>query len=431
MPSAAPVLLLLAEACWIAVVALVVAGLFALEPGVAAAVGMVLVGYLVSKLVRMLRVSDRVSVLGLASMPTLAAVGVSAVLLSLVPAAALPLPIGDLALAAAVAGFAWARGWVLAIGAPGFGGAATVFQTGLAIAAGAIVLATLLDGVPSGPALPLTAAGFLACGLGALIAARAHVAGKPHGTGALMLGLTIAVAVVVALVLDRSLLLLLATPLIWIWGMLGALLDWILALMPEPAPLEAESMPGTASPSPDQPVTWRGGLPDWVRTAGQIAWYGGWALLLLHIVYSNLRALLRRLGAGGGDRTDEGVRLAGSVWTELRGLVHWAALMMSRLLHRLLREDPGGVRRLYRRLLARGVRRGVPRRGSETPGEYARRLSSLFPADGQAVIAVTRAYLPARYGAVRPQAAALSAAEAALRGVRLRRRKPPIGDDTP
>lgn len=62
---------------------------------------------------------------------------------------------------------------------------------------------------------------------------------------------------------------------------------------------------------------------------------------------------------------------------------------------------PGSVRALYRDLLRAAARAGYPRRASETPQEYARRLAALAGTDlpAPALDALTGAYYATRYGA--------------------------------
>ncbi|MDQ7859873.1 MAG: DUF4129 domain-containing protein [Armatimonadota bacterium] len=76
------------------------------------------------------------------------------------------------------------------------------------------------------------------------------------------------------------------------------------------------------------------------------------------------------------------------------------------------------VRRIYREVLRVGAQAGAPRHPASTPREHAPRLEGALPAAAEAIAAVTVLYERVRYGAWRPPAPDLAAAEEALRVIR-------------
>nr|WP_281377082.1 DUF4129 domain-containing protein [Deinobacterium chartae] len=75
--------------------------------------------------------------------------------------------------------------------------------------------------------------------------------------------------------------------------------------------------------------------------------------------------------------------------------------------------DPSAVRALYRSFLEVMRARGLERHPSDAPGDFARRAAERFPELAGAVNAITRAYLPVRYGG-RPDLETFDQARAAL-----------------
>jgi hypothetical protein len=86
------------------------------------------------------------------------------------------------------------------------------------------------------------------------------------------------------------------------------------------------------------------------------------------------------------------------------------------------------VRRIYREVLRIGAEAGVPRHPAATPREHAPRLAGVLPVAAGEVAAVTALYERVRYGAWRPRAGDVAAAEEALRVIREAARSPGGGE---
>jgi hypothetical protein len=83
-------------------------------------------------------------------------------------------------------------------------------------------------------------------------------------------------------------------------------------------------------------------------------------------------------------------------------------------------DHPSGrrIRRIYRELLRVGSGLGAPRIPSATPREHDPRLRAVLPTTGEEVDLLTSLYERVRYGAWQAPAAAVQAADEALRRVR-------------
>jgi len=155
-------------------------------------------------------------------------------------------------------------------------------------------------------------------------------------------------------------------------------------------PLPTPALPGGAVPVPGGEV-----LPDappgparsWPgRLLGGVSALG---VLLLVLMSSGLAYLLLR--ALRTDGADDVSGSAGRAPARTPGARH-----------------AGRVRAAYRVFLRR-MRRLLPKRGSETPQEYARRIAAQRPDLARAVWALTRLYEPVRYGGLADEAEAAQA----------------------
>ncbi len=143
-----------------------------------------------------------------------------------------------------------------------------------------------------------------------------------------------------------------------------------------------------------------------------IALNWGAAVLVAVLLLALLASAVRRFVENEGDEVEEERE---SVWSrdELVAALRswWAGLRRRRRaeppvivqpgLFDLLAGSPGAVRSVreaYRRLLAEGQARGLPRRGPETPAEYAQRVPPAFGGAVEPVGTLTKLYQQVRYG---------------------------------
>lgn len=127
---------------------------------------------------------------------------------------------------------------------------------------------------------------------------------------------------------------------------------------------------------------------------------GGVLLVVLLLLIGWLARAYRRyndrqLGPGGVERSSAlGV---GRVWQDALGLAQALWTSLSGVAGRL-GTRPSGVRALYRELLVAGAERGHPRAAPVTPFEYEPEVEAALPGAAAEVVAITDAYVAARYG---------------------------------
>jgi hypothetical protein len=189
----------------------------------------------------------------------------------------------------------------------------------------------------------------------------------------------------------------------------------VLSRIPRPSPHELEAPPPTVFDDLLRRLREINMNPDFVEGAR-------WTMVLLVVLLLVLGmaltiVLMRRRERKSDDDEHE------SVWSSrdaLRGLRR----LIPRI--RLRRRDPDmspepavrSIRRIYRELLALGSSLGVTRHPSTTPREHDPRLRDALPEAAVDVEALTGAYEQVRYGAWRPAASEVRAAEEALQRVR-------------
>ncbi|MBF6592166.1 MAG: DUF4129 domain-containing protein, partial [Ktedonobacterales bacterium] len=147
--------------------------------------------------------------------------------------------------------------------------------------------------------------------------------------------------------------------------------------------------------------------PEWFF-AGRLALVALVALVAVFILLRLLRQFASLREEQGFEEEREALNAGAVLGQQFRGLFARRPAAPAPLAEEALR--PGTVRYLYRELLRAGARAGHPRRLSETPDEYARRLRDVrptpaeageMPSQGQvdeALAALTETYDPARYG---------------------------------
>ncbi len=127
-------------------------------------------------------------------------------------------------------------------------------------------------------------------------------------------------------------------------------------------------------------------------------------LLIAALVMIVFVLAYRRLQAFGESEEDvaetrELILSAGLLKAQLAGLFGGRRTGGVRPFVAVVGDDPvAQVRRTYQALLGWAAAQGLPRRPGVTPAEYSAMLGSAWPAAGEAIEALTRVYLEARYG---------------------------------
>ncbi len=347
-----------------------------------------------------------------------------------------PRPLTPLALAAAAAGLAAARGHLLSHRQVDREGFAVAFQVGVVILMAAVFLHQLA-GLPD---LPIIAGltGFLGVGLYGLwlcgwqesevAGRRGERAGWPALTLAAIVAVLAAGAALWSL-LDATTMRLLLAPVFWAWEALVRLLAWMLSLLPPP---EAHPLPQPLPGAPELPPVKDHPFLDLGETVRKIAGFlfllsvaALFGAALLRNLLDLLRWLARRGGRAPGVVYEGG---AGSLLDDLRdglaALLYLLRRWRQALLDRFgrspdpLRPEARAVRALYARLLARAARRGLLRGAGTTPHEFLEPLRAAFPGGGPELAAITEAYAAVRYAEAVPDPLTLRELRAAWRRVR-------------
>lgn len=210
----------------------------------------------------------------------------------------------------------------------------------------------------------------------------------------------------------------------WVWGRVDALLAMIGNLLPDSGGGSGAAMPapgsqGASSESMD------GVLPAWLLRTVRMVFTVFVVVCTAAVVWLLSRRLLA-LGRRAVEGRGEVESLPGAFRLDLK---RYARAIMARV--RLLfgwrraagttsavASDPPeitSVREMYRRLLRRAARRGVARRGFDTPGEYESILAASLDGARADLSRLTAAYVAARYGAVAPSPDELQELTAAWR----------------
>lgn len=309
----------------------------------------------------------------------------------------------------------WGEGLRLAWGGAGRGAAIRELQLGIVALVVVLAASYLMDRELPG-AGPAAVAGVALGLLGAAFAnerGATGTLGRGRWWGTLLLsaaavgGLALAVlAVVTPGVLET-----LWQAVIWCGRRVDAFLAMIGNLIPDPAggsgPMPAApGAPGAESEIPD------GVLPGWLLRIVRTAFSIFVVLCTMAVVWLLSRRLLafgRRAAQGRGEVES----LHGAFRLDLK---RWVRALMVRLGGLFRRHGSGetavaglhdapeitSVREMYRLLLRRAARKGIPRQGFETPREYEVILAEALDGERDALRHLTHAYVGARYGAVPP-----------------------------
>ncbi|MEW5724140.1 MAG: DUF4129 domain-containing protein [Thermodesulfobacteriota bacterium] len=300
------------------------------------------------------------------------------------------------------------------------GSLATGFQMGVVGLTLAVATAALA-GVRTAPA-PGLVAGFFFSGLAGLALARLLDLGeKKPGADlyAWVAVLPVAPILVLAaglaawMLLDRSALLFLAQPLLWLWDLFVRLLDYLAGLI-EPGPMSALPVP-TVEIEQAEKEAFKDLLDfGWARTVGRFLFLVATAVMVLRALLRLVQDLLRWLRRRWDFAVAVSVEPLETGLLEdllaLLAVVHGAARRLFRLVLGFFRPgtnregETETVKLLYRRLLRWGALKGRPRRPDQSPYEYLAALGPLLGDKAGFGGAMTELYVQVRYGPPEPVA---------------------------
>lgn len=316
-------------------------------------------------------------------------------------------------------GFAWLRGWYLAGRKVDFRGLAGGFQMGLGVFLAALPFTGLL-GIGTGRTWVLLSA-FFVFGLGGLyLGGRTRTGGRPAGPAEipwlvlalLSLGAVLALGYAIWALVDKELIQLLISPILWLWERFTDLLDLLARLMPKPKPAPLPdnwaTMPHLSAPPPQGPP-WDFA---WLRKLGEFFFVGATLLIVGMALFRSLTDLMRWLRNRFSGPGPEAVTVSDHGFLDdLKALLRGILAMLRRLFSRSgrtpdplagLSPEARTVREIYRRFLAWGRSKGNPRSPSQTPYEYQARMSLVLPGREDDLGLLTEAYVLVRYGGVEP-----------------------------
>ncbi|MBL6945917.1 MAG: DUF4129 domain-containing protein [Rhodospirillales bacterium] len=241
-------------------------------------------------------------------------------------------------------------------------------------------------------------------------ARRLDQAGWPLLAGAII-AVVLAAGMGIWAFLDHQGVLLILTPVFWLWELLVALAQFLISLIPQSEPIELVSGPQMGA-RPQMGPNMIDFFGDWVRPIARVMFYLSAGGMVGAALFRHLNDLLRWLGrhqAHAPGITFE--RSAFGVMDDLRDILAACADLMVRLLQRLrkmfgMKKQPlprgeRTVREIYARLNQWATRRGFPRAPDQTPYDYLPALKRLLPeAEGDLAL-VTECYVTVRYGTTR------------------------------
>ena len=185
--------------------------------------------------------------------------------------------------------------------------------------------------------------------------------------------------------------------------LLTPLIEWLRGQMGEPKPLE---LGGAVQEMED---TLQGRTPLEIPPAvdESLRWLGlAGVLAVIAVAFGLALYMLRRREEEELDETREIIltsdllrQQAADLWRRLRSRLHRGQVAEDPFFS-LQGEEPmrRAVRETYRRFLTAMAQAGRPRLPRQTPGAYARDISSALPAAAMPVAALTDRYVAARYG---------------------------------
>ena len=185
-------------------------------------------------------------------------------------------------------------------------------------------------------------------------------------------------------------------PFFWLYELISRLIGPLAAKGEPPQPVQPRPLAEQLRELEQAPAGLSPGLYLALRIIAGLLVAAAMVIVFL-LAYRRLRTLGE--GEEDADETRELILSAGLLKAQLSGLLagrgegaHAPPFVM------VAGDDPASqVRRAYQALLGWAAAQGLPRRPGVTPVEYASLLSSARPAHGEAFVALTSAYLEARY----------------------------------
>jgi len=211
--------------------------------------------------------------------------------------------------------------------------------------------------------------------------------------------------------LDHQGLLIILTPVFWLWDLIVAIVQFLISLLPESEEIVLLTGPQPA-PRPQQGVDVMDFFGDWVRPIARFMFYFAFCGMMGAALFRNLNDLIRWLNRRRV--VTPGItfeRSAFGLMDDLRDILAACIHLIEQLWQRVLkffgshkRAAPRGervVRDTYARLLRWAARLGFPRAPNQTPHDFLPVLQRLLPDADRDLTFVTECYVTVRYGTTR------------------------------
>ena len=236
--------------------------------------------------------------------------------------------------------------------------------------------------------------------------------------------------------LDHRGVLLILSPVFWLWELVVALVQFLISLLPQGKPVEPiELLVGPQMPAPKQVgpnmIDFFG---DWVRPVGRFMFYLSMGAMAGAALFRSLLDLLRWLNR---HRTTTPAitfeRSQFGLMDDLRDLLGACVDLFRRLWHRILKlfgsprhPLPRGertVREIYAQIMRWAARHGSPRAPHQTPYDFLPVLQGLLPDAEGDLTHLTECYVTVRYGTARADPELIRAMKHSWSRIRSKRKR--------
>lgn len=346
---------------------------------------------------------------------------------------------GPLLAVIAAAAFAMLRGWVLGgrqIDTKGF---VEGFQIGFLVL---LLVVFLQAAAPHDPNTFHAVISFLGLGLfglwlarwldSGISARRLDQAGWPLLACA-VIAIVLMAGMGIGAVLDHHGILFILTPVLWLWELVIAFVQFLVNLLPESEPIELLSGPQMA-PRPQAGPNMVDFFGDWVRPIARFMFYVSSFAMIGAALFRNIEGLLRWLNRR---RTNaDGIvfeRSAFGLMDDLKDILAAFTNLFLRLWRRVLKllgsrgrplpRAEREVRDIYARLTRWAAGHDCPRAPNQTPYDFLPVLKRFVPEAEAELTHLTECYVAVRYGTARADPSLIRGLKEGWRRIRSKQRK--------